>query len=452
VALLPLALWTGGGQFRLNHHHAEFHSLMGITISYRGVLANLDRVEDFEDRVLDLALELGGQAHIWRTASDKDPSRVVRGVILDLCPGQETTSLLLSPEGWLIGLVDIEDAENGKLAEMPWCFVKTQFGTLEGHVALVEMFAALRAEFFPGLEVHDEGDYWETRDVNELARKLAFPQAATEQFSEGLRQHGLTSEAAEDPEILLARITRVAQLVQKTLKRPAEHPRVHWEDGDVARDFEGRLTPEEEARWDASFKENRRMQERVQRAIEKHLSQGEDHDTALDAALREETASGLPDEPDEGQDNENWRDSLPEEYHADSFAEEEFIENSPDDGFDAMERHPLQQRASDLWMRLHDLFPPEAESRGNVGALINGACEISGGLAQALSVDSMEFAAGLCVVQLKRSLRGAAFALGALYPLHADGLIGEGTFRELEATLTGLQTDIYDELRRRREA
>ena len=213
---------------------------MGITISYRGAIANLDRIDDFEDRVLDLALELGGQAHIWRTAADKDPSRVVRGVILDLCPGQETTSLLISPEGWLIDLTEIEDAENGKLAEMPWCFVKTQFGTLEGHVALVEMFAALKAEFFPDLEVSDEGGYWETRDVNGLAEKKAFLQAAIERFGRGIQQHGLTSEAAEDPEILAARLVRVAQLVQKTLKRPSEHPPVHWQDDDSALDYEGR--------------------------------------------------------------------------------------------------------------------------------------------------------------------------------------------------------------------
>jgi hypothetical protein len=29
---------------------------MGVTISYRGSLADIARVEDFEDRVLDLAL------------------------------------------------------------------------------------------------------------------------------------------------------------------------------------------------------------------------------------------------------------------------------------------------------------------------------------------------------------------------------------------------------------
>jgi hypothetical protein len=217
---------------------------MGITISYRGTLANLDRIEDFEDRVLDLALELGSQAHLWRTAADKDSSRLIRGVILDLCPGQETTSLLVSPEGWLIGLADIEDAE--ELAE---------------------------------------GD-----------------------------------------------------------------------------------------------------------------------------------------------------------------------ESDDDGGFEAPDRHPLQRRASDLLMRLHKVMPPAAEARSRSGgALTEGACDIAGGLAQALSFDDDdEFAAGLCVVQLKRALRGAAFALGALYPLRADDLLDVETFDELHATITGLQKDIYEELRRRR--
>src|SRR6516162_2413217 len=106
---------------------------MGITIAYRGRLADLDRIEDFEDRLVDFALEMGAPVQVWRSWPDHDPERMVRGVLLDLAPGQESTSLLLSPEGWLIGLSDIEDAEEGRLDEPPWCFVKTQFGPVEGH-------------------------------------------------------------------------------------------------------------------------------------------------------------------------------------------------------------------------------------------------------------------------------------------------------------------------------
>lgn len=34
---------------------------MGVTIHYRGQMADLDRVEEFEDRVLDMALEMSAQ-------------------------------------------------------------------------------------------------------------------------------------------------------------------------------------------------------------------------------------------------------------------------------------------------------------------------------------------------------------------------------------------------------
>src|SRR5438445_5387950 len=159
---------------------------MGVSIAYRGRLADLTRIEDFEDRLLDLALEVGGQAQIWRSHADQDPQRTLRGVILNLAPGLESTSLLLSPEGWLIGLADIHDAEEGRLTEPPWCFTKTQFGPLEGHVALVEMLAALKREFLPGLEVSDEGGYWESRDLAELARRRSTVQQASEGLAEGL--------------------------------------------------------------------------------------------------------------------------------------------------------------------------------------------------------------------------------------------------------------------------
>ncbi len=196
---------------------------IGVTIHYRGRLAEMSRIEDFEDRLLDLALDLGGQAQIWRSSAEGDATRVVRGVILNLAPGQESTSLLVAPEGWLIGLMEIEVAEQGRLTEPPWCFVKTQFGPIEGHVALMEIFAALKHEFIPELEVSDEGGYWETRDLARLSKNFTTLKMAIEGMTEGLRAHGLSTEATEDPEILIHRITRIAEKVRESLGRPAEH-------------------------------------------------------------------------------------------------------------------------------------------------------------------------------------------------------------------------------------
>ena len=175
---------------------------MGVTVHYRGTIDDPDRIEDLEDRLVDFALDSGADVQIWRTASSTDSSRVVRGVILNLVPGQEPTSLLFSPEGWLIPLTDIEDAELGRLNEPPWCFVKTQFGSVEGHVQLVELLEALKREFIGGLEVADEGQYWETRDIAGLRATFSKLQSAINGLADGLRRYGLSAEAAEDPQIV----------------------------------------------------------------------------------------------------------------------------------------------------------------------------------------------------------------------------------------------------------
>jgi len=266
---------------------------MGITVSYRGSIEDLVRVEDLEDRVVDLALEIGGNVQIWRSACENDRGRVVRGVIVDLYPGQETTSLLISPEGWLIGLVEMEAAETGQLGEPPWCFVKTQFGPVEGHVALVELLAFLKNEFIPNLEVRDESNYWETRDVHALRQTFAHDHAAIEGLSEGLRRNGLSGEAAEDPEIVAARIERVARLVHRTLSRPPEHPPVHFDDDSEFDDGLGGS----ESQWDALYKENRRKQERIKRATEERMARGEDLGDVFEAAMRDEGIIDLPGEP-----------------------------------------------------------------------------------------------------------------------------------------------------------
>lgn len=437
---------------------------MGVTISYRGSLADIERIEDFEDRVLDLALEVGGQARVWRSVCDDDPRRVVRGIMLDLYPGQETTSLLISPEGWLINLSEIEDAENGRLGEPPWCFVKTQFGPVEGHAALVEMLAALKREFFPNLEVSDEGGYWDTRDPAALRKKMEFVQAASDGLADALRRHGLTSEAAEDPEILMTRITRVAQMVQRTMGRAPEHPPVLWGDEDSDDDPEGgfyRPGDGSEAQWDASFKEQRRKQERLHRAIEERRARGDETGDALLGAMRDEGMIDLPGEPslsdalremteameeEEGEADEPWRESLPD-------ALREADEEASDDWLGDDERHPLLERVMDLNARLYDLAAAaEGQQNANFQSLLGATGEMLGGLAQALGGPDFEPLSGLALVQLKRALRGAAFAIGMLFPLRADGLLGQAEFDELFAALESLQTDIDAELARLREA
>jgi hypothetical protein len=426
---------------------------MGITIAYRGRLADLTNIEDFEDRLLDFALEVGGMAQIWRSQAD-DSMRMVRGVILNLAPGQESTSLLVSPEGWLIGLTDIKDAELGRLKDPPWCFVKTQFGPVEGHVALVEMFSALKREFLPDLEVRDEGGYWETRDFAELTRRCSFLQKAIDGLAKGLQRHGLSREAAEDPEIVLRRIERVAAQVHRVLQRPAEHPPVQFPDDD---EYGGEPDLETtEALWDEMFKHNRRQQERMQRALEERQRKGEDDESAFENAMRDigigvpgDEESGPGDEPRRYDEEEPFGGSL----SSDAEPEEPGIGgaevNEASFGADDEERHPLLKKAMDLLHDLHTLFRDE-DSRftSSLQTLYQGAGDAMGGLAQALggTKDDDPDDYGLRIVQLKRALRGVAFARGALFPLRPA--VTAQQFDELFGTLDQMEKDIFQELGR----
>jgi hypothetical protein len=441
---------------------------MGVTIHYRGSLADLDRVEDFEDRVIDLALALGGNVRLWRSADDNDQSRMVRGLFVDLAPGQETTSLLISPEGWFIGLIEIEDAEKGLIEEPPWCSVKTQFGSVEGHVAVVELLSAIKKEFVPNLEVMDEGEYWERRDLGVLRQKISFIQHAIDALAGELENDRLSPEAREDPEILATRIERLARKVHETISRPAEHAPVHFPEDETG------VPPdpaENEARWDALFAENRRKQERMERVMEERTLAGEDRGDALEAAINEvvppmDWAEDEDDEDDEELaariaewnriteeaaneiEEEPWQASLPEAVRSDR-------DEDDDDPFERMERDPLKRRATELLMEFYKRFDRSGEQSVAVDLLMRNAMEMTGGMAQALplspayEMDDSE--AGLALVQLKRSLRGAAFVRGALFLLRGEKAVEKEEFHRYMDEIDAISKEITELLRGIRE-
>lgn len=434
---------------------------MGVTIHYRGRIKDLDLVETLEDRIVDVALELGGFARIWRSQSDKKPGRIVRGVMLDLAPGLEPVSLLIGPDGRLVPLHAIEDAEEGRLDEAPWVFVKTQFGAIEAHVALVGLLDALRKEFFPDLEVRDEGGYWETRDLAALREKRGVVTAALHGMERALRDHPLSPEAAEDPEIVARHVARLAEQIHRLVARPPEHPPVHFDDEEF--EVDGRAFGSE-SQWDAAYKENIRKQERLSRAVEEREMRGERPGKALEDAMRDEgivdlpgtedaagESDGQPPEPDlsaaaGNEGDEAWRKSLTEGADAGG--------RQPDD--DPAERHPLLLRVRRLTLEALKL-PDRKNTRpgGPLDALVKGVMEMSGGMAQVFYDVDDDGPYGLDLAQLKRALRGAAFARGAVFPARHARLLTERQFKrfagEIDAIEEALQREVARVRRKLRE-
>lgn len=418
---------------------------MGITIHYRGRLADGSRLEALEDLVIDLVLELGGAVDVWRSVASDDPSRMVRGLLVNLEPGQETFSLLFSPEGWLTPLIDIEAAERGQLQEAPWCFVKTQFGSPVGHAALVEVLSVLRDRFLPELEVHDETDYWQHRDPVKMAELMERNARAIEAFASAIEATSLTDEARESPEIIAARIERIAHIVHAQLQAGSQPTDNSLRDDDAGEEF-GKPWPEIEYEWQKLVHESQARARRIERTVQEHLLAGEDIERALEAADAAEFPSTDRPQHEEGDFAPVENQSSIEEGEAWQFEEEDLFD------LERPERDPLLERATQLYLALGRMAD-EFDS-AQVADLLRHAGELCGGLAQALPLppayecDPDE--RGLAAVQLKRALRGAAFLRGGLLHLAHAAADGGQPYRELRQQVEALQSEIVECLRQTR--
>jgi hypothetical protein len=275
-----------------------------------------------------------------------------------------------------------------------------------------------------------------------------------------LEKDRLSPEAREDPEILATRIERLAAKVHAILSRPAEHPPVHFPDDEPG----VRPDPaENEARWDALFAHNRRKQERMERVMEEQMLRGEDTRDALEAAINEVVPHLDWQDDDDNDDDapevladdrefdeadtkdEPWRESIPD-------AE---MDHDHEELFAAIQRHLLQQQATNLLCSFFDLAKRSKVRSANIDTLVRNAMEITGGLAQVLplppSYELDDSEAGLSLVQLKRALRGAAFVQGTLFLLRADKTIMDVEFKKFIAEAESLSAQILDLVRTVRE-
>lgn len=425
---------------------------MGITIHYRGTMDKVEQIESMEDRVLDLVFSLGGRATIWRSFADHDASRVVRGLMIEMEPEQDTFSLLISPEGHLTPLFQIEEAEKTPFVEPPDCFVKTQYGSLQGHIAIVHILDALRKNYFSNLHVSDEGEYFENRSVRKLNDNMRLLREAIGSMAEGLRNYGLSDEAAEDPDILATRIERIATLVHQKMNvdrvdrsASAEHA------GDPTDDDPwNEPTLEEEVEvMDQLRRKNDARSERMARRIAEATAAGMSIDDAFEQAMQEEGLS-VPRRETDYQDEtvnesvesaEPWTESLPP--HPFDEASEAQRNN----------QHPAVDQAQAFLLCVLDLPHGQAKQSSFYSILGRASVDIVGGLVQATSDGLGGDPSGspdraLAITQLKRAITGHAYARGAVFGLRSEEAISDQQSTQFHEDLESLLNTLHDLMER----
>jgi len=163
---------------------------MGVTIHYRGQLADVGKLNALCDELVQIAEKMDWSYNRleedWSKPADvslKHDERAARivghlglqGISFKPHPRCESVSIFFNASGNLCDPIGVTLISEGSLkSENAWVAVKTQFAGPEIHVWIVGLLKYLKKHYIPDLEVRDESEYWETGNIDELNEKMNF--------------------------------------------------------------------------------------------------------------------------------------------------------------------------------------------------------------------------------------------------------------------------------------
>ncbi|MEM1328285.1 MAG: hypothetical protein AAGI23_20190 [Bacteroidota bacterium] len=157
---------------------------MGITIHYQGRIREVERIPAFIDELEDITNSLDWDNQRIDMIVDVDESipipeeREETGIRLKgihiTPPECETLSFDFSPSGRLMSFVMLAFGSD-TYPDNDFIYMlhtKTQFAGVQTHIAIVSLLRYSEKKYLDLTEVYDEGQYWETNDVDMLASQL----------------------------------------------------------------------------------------------------------------------------------------------------------------------------------------------------------------------------------------------------------------------------------------
>ena len=161
---------------------------MGVTIHYRGRLTDIQDINPLCDELAMVAEKMGwtfsrldedwskpanATIEVTQRGSQIVGHLPLKGIQLTPHPKCEALKFYFDSDGSLCGPVSMVMISEGTLKpEDVWVSVKTQFAGPETHVWIVGLLKYLKEHFMADLEVDDEGDYWETGNLETLTAKM----------------------------------------------------------------------------------------------------------------------------------------------------------------------------------------------------------------------------------------------------------------------------------------
>lgn len=181
---------------------------MGLSIHYKG---GIDRVEDipkFVDELEDIADSMDWMS---QRINDDEIDPAFRGIIVNPKGDCEPLCFIFDREGRLRALMDLITDQIEPTEYSYYTATKTQFAAIETHVWIIGLLRYLKKHTLSDLEVTDEGEYWETENLETLQKKKQFLQSMIDQLSGALNQATPLPEDSSTEDI----IAHIESIVEK---------------------------------------------------------------------------------------------------------------------------------------------------------------------------------------------------------------------------------------------
>ena len=201
---------------------------MGITIHFKGRLKNLQKVESVIDEFKDISeimkWKWNSLNEDWnkpataRLSYSNNKAEItghlsLKGIQINLHPDCEPLPIFFDSKGYLRTPINMVLIHEGKLKPVnSYNSVKTQFAPPDIHISIIKLLQFLKKQYVPGLEVIDEGDYWNTGDRNRLIEKIAFLEEKMDILEQALSSVDLKNVDHYTPE-------EIAKLLEDILRK-----------------------------------------------------------------------------------------------------------------------------------------------------------------------------------------------------------------------------------------
>ena len=140
---------------------------MGVTIHYQGKINELSLIDKVTEELNDISEELD-----WGKLLINDDKLNIKGILILPPPECEPLSFLFDKTTGVLQHSILLSADDMGEDHYKYNNVKTQFAPIHVHITIIKLLKYLKKNYINDIIVTDEGEYWETEDVELLQSKF----------------------------------------------------------------------------------------------------------------------------------------------------------------------------------------------------------------------------------------------------------------------------------------